>query len=319
MKHTLTVTLILLGMFVLTQLIGLAVISAYSPHLEQQLVNGTIQNVIVKPQLPYNMQPPEMKPQISVASIIISIILATLLILMLTRLRAAVVIRAWFFVVVVISIAITFYAFIGNVFPGPVQMLTLILALPFAFYKIYERNIIVHNFSELLVYPGIAAVFVPILNIWAAIVLLVAIAFYDMYAVWRSGFMQRMAKFQINNLKIFAGFFLPYVKGQDKAKIEKLRIKLKEIPENERTKAVDNAKIKVNLAILGGGDVAFPLIFAGVVLRASGLVPALSIVLFSTLSLLLLFVFAKKGKFYPAMPFLSTGCIIGWLASFLLI
>lgn len=312
MKHSLKITLILLLMYLATQLIGLAVINAYTPHTEQIIVNGTLQNVSTSMQLPYNMQPPEMKPQVSLFSIISSVIFATLIILFLTRLRAASMIRAWFFIVVLISIGITLYAVLNNWFIGPVSTLAMIIAFPIAFYKIYERNIIVHNISELMVYPGIAAVFVPILNVWTTIVLLIAIALYDMYAVWKSGFMQRMAKFQIDHLKIFAGFFLPYVQSEDKIKLNKLKVQLKETPEDEKEEVTKKAKIKVNLAILGGGDVAFPLIFAGVVLRAAGLIPALIIIACATLSLFGLFMLAKKGKFYPAMPFLSTGCIIGW-------
>jgi len=60
------------------------------------------------------------------------------------------------------------------------------------------------------------------------------------------------------------------------------------------------------------------LIFAGVLFRAVGLISSLIVVLFATISLLLLFVFAKKGKFYPAMPFLTAGCIAGWLLGLLI-
>ena len=32
--------------------------------------------------------------------------------------------------------------------------------------KIYRKNLIIHNLTELAIYPGIATVFVPILNFW---------------------------------------------------------------------------------------------------------------------------------------------------------
>ena len=127
-----------------------------------------------------------------------------------------------------------------------------------------------------------------------------------MYAVWHSGFMQKMAKFQMNEVKVFAGFFIPYLSKRQKKEIRLLKQKYKKkIP-----KKYKNKKIKVSLAILGGGDVVFPIIFTGVVFQVFGLL-ALIIPLFSTLSLLFLFVVAKKGKFYPAMPFITAGCIIG--------
>ena len=69
------------------------------------------------------------------------------------------------------------------------------------------KNLYIHNLTELLIYPGLAGVFVPLLSIWTMIFLLVLISVYDMWAVWHSGIMQKMAKYQINKLKIFSGFF----------------------------------------------------------------------------------------------------------------
>jgi presenilin-like A22 family membrane protease len=152
----------------------------------------------------------------------------------------------------------------------------------------------------------LAAIFVPILNVWAVIVLLILISIYDIYAVWKSKFMVGLAKYQIQNLKIFTGFFVPYLTKDQTLKLRKMKGKTK------------NSKIKVSLAILGGGDVAFPLIFAGVMLRSAGLIPALIIVLFSTLALWGLFIYSQKGKFYPAMPFITAGCLVGWLVTLLI-
>src|SRR3989338_6344168 len=69
------------------------------------------------------------------------------------------------------------------------------ISLLLAYSKIYKRNIIIHNFTELLVYPGIAAIFVPILNIYTISLMLIFISVYDAWAVWHSGIMQKMAKY----------------------------------------------------------------------------------------------------------------------------
>ncbi|MBS3145707.1 hypothetical protein J4414_02800 [Candidatus Woesearchaeota archaeon] len=111
---------------------------------------------------------------------------------------------------------------------------------------------------------------------------MILISIYDMYAVWKSKHMIKLAKFQ-SKLKTFAGLFIPY----------------------EKNKA----------AILGGGDIAFPLLFAGVVLLEKGLYPSILIIVYSALALFLLFLFGKKKKFYPAMPFISLGCFLGYLVS----
>jgi len=76
--------------------------------------------------------------------------------------------------------------------------------------------------------------------------------------------------------------------------------------------------MKINLAILGGGDVVFPIITAGIVLRTMGLLPALFIIAGATIALYLLFAYSKKGKFYPAMPFITAGLLAGIAAAYLI-
>lgn len=319
MKHTWQITFILLIMFLVTQLIGLVVIKADIFSIE---VNGTIQR---NPQLSW-IQPIEPKTQaefwdIFFKGIIPAFILSIFLFFILSKFKIASVLRTWFFVVVVLAIFLSVYAFeklapfIIN--PTLALIIPLIVSLPLAFYKIFKRNLLVHNLTELMVYPGIAAVFVPILNVWTIIILLLLISAYDIYAVWHSKFMQKMAKFQINELKFFAGFFVPYLgkKERESIRLIKQRYKKKEIPEN----VLKRKKIKVSLAILGGGDVIFPIIAAGIFLKTFNLASALLVTAGATLALAFLFGVARKGKFYPAMPFLTTGIfagmLVGWIIS----
>ena len=156
------------------------------------------------------------------------------------------------------------------------------------------------NITELFIYPGIASIFVPLLNIWTVVLLLILISIYDIYAVWHAGFMQKMAQYQIKKLKFFTGFFVPYLG-------KKQRDLIKGAASNSKLK---NKKIKVNVAILGGGDVVFPIILAGVVLNSLGLIQAIIISIGATIALAWLFYISEKGKFYPAMPFISIGCLI---------
>src|SRR3989344_3745939 len=249
MKHSAKVVMILLGMFFVTQLIGLAVVHYYGP--EYQLVvdeNGKfIEKTVYN--LPYGMEPPE---GVTPSSTLVSIVMA-----------------------------------IG-------------IAIPLAAIKIFKRNIIVHNVTELFIYPGIASIFVPLLNIWTVVLLLIIISVYDIYAVWHAGFMQKMAQYQIKELKFFTGFFVPYLGPKERAMIKEAK---------KRDKLKDK-KVKVNVAILGGGDVIFPIILAGVVYNTLGLLSALIISVGATAALGWLFYISKKGKFYPAMPLISVGCFI---------
>ena len=79
----------------------------------------------------------------------------------------------------------------------------------------------------------------------------------------------------------------------------------------KKGKKPKTSKMKVNLAILGGGDVVFPIITAGVILRTLGLTQALFVTTGATIALLLLFTYSQKGKFYPAMPFITAGLLAG--------
>lgn len=305
-------------MFIIAQIIGLIVIHNYNTPTTYTVFNkttNTYEEVNANPELPFGMQPPEIKPAVSLPMIVTSFIIAILLVFLLMTIKAKKFLRIWFFVVVIIAITIALNSFLlktdlysfflikHQIFNLRSSIfLSLIVALPLAFFKIFKRNFLIHNISELLIYPGIAVVFVPLLNISITVILLLLISAYDIWAVWHSGFMQKMAKFQINELKIFSGFFIPYLE-------KKARLKLKEA--KSKKDKLKLKKIKVNLAILGGGDVVFPIIMAGVVLKSLGLLPSLLIVLGSVISLIFLFFFSKKGKFYPAMPFLTSGILFG--------
>lgn len=276
MKHTIKITVILLAMFLITQFIGMYVVSHY-------LQTGN--------ELPYGMKPPEPEKESDfytsfLPSIIIAFIIAITILFLLIKFNAEVVLKIWFFLVVVIALGITFSSFIPGVKNGAIFVL--ILTIPLAFIKIFKRNFIVHNLTELFIYPGIASVFVPILNIWTVIILLILISGYDMWAVWRSGIMQKMAKYQINKLKVFSGFFVPYFSKRIRGQMKKSKLK---------------KKVRVNLAILGGGDIIFPIIAAGVTLKTLGIWPAVLVIFGAALGLSYLFFSAEKKEILSCNAF----------------
>jgi presenilin-like A22 family membrane protease len=326
MKHSLKITFVLLAMFLVTQFIGLAVQHADVFHLEMQNPDGTIE-LVQNPYLSW-IQPPEVETQTESASIFIQIIIAfifaILLLFLLSKFKVKFFLKLWFFIVVIVALFLCFYAFEKLVpFVIPIKYSIIIpfaLAIPLAFIKIYKKNFLVHNATELLVYPGIAAVFVPLLvrpeaitflgKVWPILALLIVISLYDAWAVWHSGFMQKMAKYQIDELQIFSGFFVPYASKKVKDKIKKWKSTLSK-------KELKKKKIKVNIAILGGGDVIFPIITAGVFYAAYGLAHALFVIAGATLGLSYLLFLAKKKKFYPAMPFITAGIFLGVAIGFL--
>lgn len=333
MKHNFKVTGIIVLMFIISQFIGLAVVYSYDNYFgktsQTLIANGTISNEtlpdisIVRENLP---PPIEIKQTVDYVSIIISIAIgitiAVLLFLFLSRVNAKLLIKIWFTFVVFLCLSIAFslllYPQFGlslfNLFGKRIslaEMIAVPLAITFTYLKIFRRNIIAHNFSELLIYPGLAVIFLPIVNLFLVIILLIIISVYDMIAVWKTKHMIKMAKFQVNELKLFTGFLIPYVKREDRIKIEK--IKAMKLSNKQKNQKLRKEKIHMQIAALGGGDVAFPMIFIGVILLTLGLLPAIITIVTTAISLVLLLFFSQKGKFYPAMPFLSIGCLIGLL------
>lgn len=274
MKHDLNITLILIFLFLSSHVIGLFIIKNYLPQEKS---------------LPLGIEKPQFNEKTSYIPIIISLLLATLLALLLIKLSALRLWKLWFFLSVFLTLAVAFTAFIP-------EIVALVLALIFSLLKIFKPNILIHNFTELFVYGGLAAIFVPVLSLWSITILLLIVSIYDMIAVWKTKHMISMAKFQAKS-KIFAGLFVPY---SPKAEIP-LQV----------NKKIKSKKI-YREAILGGGDIAFPLLFSGVILKTLGFLPALILSLSAAVALLILFLLAEKKKFYPAMPFISIGCFIGY-------
>lgn len=287
MKHSVKVTGFLVVMFLLAQLIGLKIVHAYIDLPASQEAGEPVWKDL--PSVAgVEVERPDVEPSVSVWYIVLAVLLGTLMILLIVHFGRALLWKLWFFVAIVLCLEIALAAFM----PAAVA---LVVALAAGWLKIFHPNVIVHNVSELFIYGGLAAIFVPMLNVLYAFVLLVLLSLYDMYAVWRSKHMIKMAKFQTKS-GIFAGLLLPYkpVKRAKKGK-----------------------PVRVKTAVLGGGDIGFPLIFSGTVLGVNGAVPALLVSLGATVALAVLLYFSQKDKFYPAMPFLTAGCVAGFLLTFL--
>lgn len=282
MKHSLTITLILLGTFLLAQFIGIAVLYHYIDPIKSQETGKTVFK-----DLPIGERPP-VEERTSFIPIILAILIGTGILLLLIKFNWILVWKFWFLLAVVVALGVAFSAFINPI-------TAFIAAFGLGLWKIFRPNFWVQNLTELFVYGGLAAIFSPLFNLWSVSILLVLIAGYDAYAVWKSKHMITLAKSQ-TKAKVFAGLLIPYQIGRKvKEKIPQKSLK----------------KIKVRTAILGGGDIGFPLIFAGVVLKQLGLWQSLVIPFFALAGLAFLLFIADEKKFYPAMPFISAGCFLG--------
>ena len=269
MKHNKKVTAILLILFFLTQVIGLFIIDAYATT-KTEVVEGAQVKTIEYEDLPYDIERPNFKQETSFLPMLIMVLVVTFFIMLIIKFNAEWLWKSWFFLSVLFCIIIAFTAFIPRI-------LAVILAALLAYLKVFRSNVFTQNISELFIYGGLAAVFVPVMSLWSITIFLIIISIYDFIAVYKTKHMIKMAKSHAK-LKIFPGLMIPYGK---------------------------------KLAILGGGDMGLPLIFAGVVMKSYGFL-AFIIPIFTTLSLFFLLTKGEKNKFYPAMPLLTVGSFIGY-------
>ncbi len=288
MKHKAGVIVLMVLFFILAQIIGLFVVENYA-----EINNGIVSWKELPSLGPLEFERPEIEKDVSFIYIFLAILAGTFIFLILIRLKINILWKFWFFIAIFACLNISFSAFLP-------QTSAMALAVFLAGLKIFRPSVILHNLSELFIYGGLATIFVPLLSPLSAVVLLILISLYDMYAVWKSKHMIELAKFQMRS-GTFAGIVFPYKKEKYGKIVAKKEIKTSQV----------KIPVKIQTAVLGGGDLGFPLIFTGTMLPIYGW-SVLIITLFASLGLVGLFIIGKKGKFYPAMPFISAGCFIGY-------
>lgn len=226
--------------------------------------------------LPLGIERPELNPETSYVSLFFIMLLATAIALALLYFRLFLIWRFWFLVSIFVTLVISLNAFFS-------YYVSLAFAIVFSLWRILKPNPIIHNLSEIFIYGALAAIFVPILTLFSVFILLILISLYDYIAVRKTRHMVKLAKSQ-SEAKVFAGLLIPYDK---------------------------------NVAMLGGGDIGFPLLFSAVVMNSYGLglldFRSYIVPFCAGLLLLALFIKGEKKKYYPAMPYITLGCVLGVL------
>ncbi len=319
MKHSVLITATLLLIFVLAQFYGLFVLSEYIDIKESAksgktvLKEETYANSKITPVLVEN-------ESFSWVYLVIPVLFGTLAVLLLIKFKQGNLWKFWFFFSVVLTLILALIPLFAKLFrsiPFVSEHLygtTVLIAVLLAYLKVFRNHVFIHNFTEIFIYGGLAALLVPLFNVLAITIALLLFALYDMYAVWKSKHMIAMAQFQTEQ-KVFAGLYIPYSvekkQGQTVASEKQRSVKsLKNIPSETKI---------TSTAILGGGDIAFPLLFSGVLLKTTGgfVAPVITTIT-TTIALALLFYYGEKGKFYPAIPFVAGGCFVGYGLSLLI-
>lgn len=296
MKHPARVVLVILAVWIVAQIIGLFIVEHYA--------TAALPSGIERPQLSASQVP---------WYLLVGIAIGTGLVLVLARFRQRKLWALWFGVAVFLLSYIALSAFL-------VSIAAFLGSAAFVWLKLDRRlHWTLRNLPELFLYGGIAAVFAPMLTIPIALIVLAGISVYDAIAVWQSKHMITLARFQIDS-GLFAGFSMPKEGKAERTERTSeseraARTTAKTRPKKTLAKArADKAQASGHAsgsAILGGGDFAFPLVYTSTLLIWTGWIPAVAATVGGYLALLGLFSISKDGRFYPAMPFLAVGLIIG--------
>lgn len=141
------------------------------------------------------------------------------------------------------------------------------------------------------------------LDIWIIIVLLIVMAAYDAFSVYKTKHMIDLAD-NVMDLKLPVLFVIPKRRGYSLLK------------ESKRLKQKLKDKEKREAYFLGVGDIVFPGILAVAAfhnLANNGLAIALSVLVGTIVGFIALMTFVIKGNPQAGLPFLCSGAIIGYL------
>jgi len=183
--------------------------------------------------------------------------------------------------------------FFESIFPEPIPLILVFLLI---FWWIKTPIVLSQNLLMIFSLAGIGASMGLILKPEAVILILLVLSVYDFIAVYKTKHMVKIAKEMIETGTVLGLVFPFEFSGFLKS--------TKEIKPGEG-----------KFLILGGGDVAFPLIFSVSVLEF-GIFKSFLVALFSLFGLIanfLIFIKQKERKPIPALPLISLFSIIGYL------
>ena len=169
---------------------------------------------------------------------------------------------------------------------------------------LFWARIWLHNFLLLIALAAAGSLFGFLFSPWTFMIFMLIIAVYDVLAV-RFGFMVWMAD-RLSQSTSLPAFIFPKQLKDWKLKLETVRFgELKEKASEER-----------EYAILGGGDIGFPLMLAVSVFFESRLAGALVVGVFAlagVVSAFLIQMLWLKGKPMPALPPIAFLSLAGFL------
>jgi presenilin-like A22 family membrane protease len=183
-------------------------------------------------------------------------------------------------------------------------IVTLIIAICVGVIWFLIPRVWLHNVVMIIAMVSVGAVFGRFLTPWTSMVLMSILAIYDFLAV-RFGFMVWMAK-KLSDAYTLPAFVLPQHASEWKSNLKQASV----------TELVKQKPAERDFAILGGGDVGFPLLLVTSAYFAYGFNSAVLVAGFSFVGLIGAFWIQStflKGKAMPALPPIAVMSLIALL------
>ena len=232
-------------------------------------------------------------PQISFSQFILNFLLATLFIFLILRFAKFEKEKGTIFkILFILAVLLGGLLFLETWLP---EHLSLIFIFVLIFWWLKKPSVLIQDLLIILGIAGTGSILGLSLNPLTVVALLIIFLIYDFIAVYKTKHMVRMAKAMLESRAILAIVIPPNIFG--------FRESLEKIQPGGK------------FLILGGGDIAFPLIFS-VSLIPSGIFNSLIVALFSLIGLFASFWFftkQKERKPIPALPPIAFFSIIGYL------
>src|SRR3989338_6610938 len=147
MKHSFVVVIIILCLFLISQIVGLLVTREYIDFSASEK-----EGLIVWKSLPAIGSLSFERPEISSGAVpwyvLFGVFVGTFLVFLLVRFRQLWLWKLWFFLAMFLCMYISFFAFLnGNI--------AIVVAFVAAFLKVFRPSLILHNLTEMFVYGGL--------------------------------------------------------------------------------------------------------------------------------------------------------------------
>lgn len=187
---------------------------------------------------------------------------------------------------------------------------SLVLAIAVAAAWLLRPTVWLHTLVMLFTMAGAAAVFGSLFSPWTFVVVMLIISVYDVLAV-RFGYMVWMAQ-RLSESTSLPAFVIPRTASGWRNSLSTFTFQ----------DQAEKEPAERQFSVLGGGDIAFPLVLVVSVLFNLGPMKSLVVAAFTFIGLAAAFwIQARflKGKPMPALPPISAAAILGFLIAYYLV